>query len=368
MFSFEKAVAWQNWNEWEDVYNLLYSGNQASILQGVAKVSAWSARLPIPTAVEVTASLQQNMYQDPNVLGLSLSIIRFINGVVEPFKQMHPSNSISSIGSSLGIPDYITQIRHSATHGKLPSFDFACFAAQEALKWLQENYWLPQLTAIIRYKNDLHTSIIGYLTKNEDPFEFFQPNIIASFGVDALIDIMLNKNQNRGTLKLNFMKKVGDLIQETSKFLSYFPAAVGMKLAEKMAQGNSLASIWIEYLLNRGLAPRKSVSMILNCADPEILQKSLPDPVIEIIGKLDHEKIQWPPTSIGNLPINTENLTLLTDEFCFAEEVQEIPENSSKEDVKEETVEQPENNEAESNEQPEETQKSDGSSDEIELW
>lgn len=368
MFTYEKPVAWRNWQEWEDVYNLLYSGEKSSILQGVAKVSAWSARMQIPTAIEVTASLQKNMYEEQSVLGLSLSIIRFINGVVEPFKHIDPNSPISSIGSSLGIPDYIVTIRHTATHGRMPSFDFACMAALQALKWLEENYWMPQLSTVVRYKNELRASIIEYLTEEAEAFEFFQPNIIGSFGIEVLVEIMLNKNQNRGTLKTNFLKRVGDLIQESSKILNYFPAAVCMKLAEEMSLGNSLASIWLEYLLNRNLAPRKSIWMILNLADPNLLMKSLPDPVLKLIDKLDPSKKNWPPTSIGNMPLSSENLTLLPDDIGYAEET-EYEENPTKvlDPADEIKIDEEKHESEEQNEQEDENDK-EKSDNEIELW
>jgi hypothetical protein len=39
-------------------------------------------------------------------------------------------------------------VRHDATHGELPSFDVLKYAADEAMRWLENTYWLPQLHVV----------------------------------------------------------------------------------------------------------------------------------------------------------------------------------------------------------------------------
>ena len=385
MYSCRKEVSWKNWNEWRDVYTLLYSNDERSIMQGIAKVSAWQSKRPIPTAIEVTASIQRHLYFEKDASGLSLAIIRFVNGVVEPFKKMNQSSSISSIGSKLNLPDYIVTIRHSATHGRLPTFQFVSLAALQALQWLQENYWEPQNKILIQLNTDLKNDYISYLTdtSQKDPLEFYPQDVILSFGINVLVyDIMLNSNLTRDNIQLSFIERIGDLIQEYSKELQHFPAAVGTKLAEEMCKGNSLTTIWLEYLLKRKLAPAKSIAMIVKWADQNILKKSLPDPVLSLLPDISKSpscsnlagspfqgQTRWPPTSIGSMPIDNpySTLTLLETEVGYCEEFSEQCENQD--DSANDTNETPkEENNKEEEDSHEAKKKEDESSDDIELW
>ena len=382
MFSPTKTVAWKNWDEWRDVHSLLYSNDTASIMQGVAKVTAWSVKFPIPTAIEVTASLQKNLHEDRNVLGLSLSIIRFINGVVEPFKSIDPSNTISSISSQHGIPDYIVTIRHSATHGRLPTFEFAKLAALQALQWLEENYWEPQNQQLFLTESDFMKAYVDYLTKDIYPFEFMQKNMISSFGVDVLVHkIMLNSNQTRDTLSLAFKKKVADLIQVQGTTMKHFPAAISMKLTEEMCKGNGLASIWLEYLIERNLAPLKSIAMITKWAKPDQLAKSIPTIVLKKLPDISRsascsnlsgpfqDQVKWPPTSIGNMPIEYNRpLTILPTDFEYAEDIEKDAPKESEIKPKEVIEISDEKEEEEDASVEEVAKKEDESDSDIEIW
>ena len=377
MFSTRKFVPWRNWNEWRDLYTLLYSENKDSVIQGTAKVSALASKGPIPTAIEVTASIQKNLFVEKSAMGLSLSIIRFINGVVEPFKNINQNSPISTIGSQLGIPEYIVAIRHSATHGKLPSFEFATLAALQALQWLKENYWIPQLNQLFQIENDFKNAYIDYIIKDEEPFEFMQQDLILSFGIDVLVhQIMLNSNQSRETIGIPLMQKVAKLIEEKSRIMINFPSAVGVKLAEEMCKGNGLASIWLEFLIKKGLAPSKSIAMLVKLADQKLLKKSLPDPVLQLLPDISRSSSctnlaalssgipRWPPTSIGNLPICDDSvLTILPSEFEYAEDIEEDENNDAKTVLEENKIEEEE-------EKIDENKKEEDSSDSdaIEIW
>ena len=392
MYSCRKEVSWKNWNEWRDVYNLLYSNDERSIMQGISKVSAWQSKRPIPTAIEVTASIQRHLHFEKDAAGLSLSIIRFVNGVVEPFKKLNQSSSISSIGSKLNIPDYIVTIRHSATHGRLPTFEFVSLAALQALQWLQENYWEPQNKILIQINTDMKNDYISYLTNDseKDPLEFYQHDLILSFGINVLVyDIMLNPNLTRDNIQLSFMERIGDLIQEYSKEIQHFPAAIGTKLAEEMCKGNNITTIWLEYLLKRKLAPAKSIAMIVKWADQNLLKKSLPDPVLNLLpdiskspscsnlaGSQFQGQARWPPTSIGSLPIDNpySTLTLLENEVGYCDDsLQDNEETTNKDETslplqstdgeinKEEVS-------TEGNTEEQKKEEKESSDDDIELW
>lgn len=75
---------WMSREEWEAVYNWLYSSKVELMRKGVGRVAAWKARSHIPVAVEMTADLIEckliekegkNMFQSLK-LTLSMAITR----------------------------------------------------------------------------------------------------------------------------------------------------------------------------------------------------------------------------------------------------------------------------------------------------
>lgn len=53
----DRAHQWLCGEEWEAVYNWLYSGDPGLVEQGVGRVGAWMARGVVPMMVELTADL-----------------------------------------------------------------------------------------------------------------------------------------------------------------------------------------------------------------------------------------------------------------------------------------------------------------------
>ncbi len=43
----------------------------------------------------------------------------------------------------MGLPRYFVDVRHAATHDRMPSLPVLRKAASHSLKWLRENYWDP---------------------------------------------------------------------------------------------------------------------------------------------------------------------------------------------------------------------------------
>lgn len=74
----------------------------------------------------------------------SLCIIRTVNGLVDPSQKGFFAESIYNIASRIGLPGWIVEIRHDATHDRLPSLSLLRSGARELLSWLYNNYWVPQ--------------------------------------------------------------------------------------------------------------------------------------------------------------------------------------------------------------------------------
>lgn len=362
MFKSSKPVPWRNWDEWKDTYRMLYSNNIKEIQWGCNRVFAWGAKQLLPVAIEVTASLLKRLHspeRDPE--SLSMAIIRFINGVVEPFKNTNLSVPISTIGASYGVPEFVITIRHSATHGKMPTFEFAALGAKSALEWLHRNYWEAQLNEINSIEQELDDQLMAFILTGSRNFEGNYPMIIMSFGIDRLVKLVLNKNQKKRSSEA-FQQKILELLltlNQKKDFRTFISSFI-LRLAEETAKGDQIASSWLSFFhqkLKPSQFPFQRVSLILQWANPSLLGAALPlDLISSSLESINSENADncsmtfddmhltlepptiWPPTSIGNLPTSSSCLTIADDEYSFVEPgdddddvYEEIPQNISKE-------------------------------------
>jgi ribosomal biogenesis protein LAS1 len=326
MFQSTKAVAWRDWDEWWATYRMLYSDNVKEILCGCARVSAWSAKQPLPIAVEITASLQRELHGDQNVLAISLAVIRFINGVVEPFKNLNLSVPISTIGASYGVPDFIVDIRHSATHGRMPTFELASLGAQKALIWLKSNYWEAQIAELETLETSFREDLLEYFLHSRDPFTNVQSDLFCSFGVSALVKLVLNPNQSRTTISTAFQERVCEFLGQMRRKYSYFCPAFIMEIAVEVGKGNQIASVWLDFFVEKRIVPLLEVASLLRWADPIKIGAVIPERILSEVGELQSVPPEWPPISIGSLPIESQSLTMIEEEFEFVEPIDEIDE------------------------------------------
>lgn len=111
---------------------------------------------PLPHALESLLSIlvairQESTYDAGTSSSLSLrqsyatSIIRLVNGLVDPLQLGTYARSISSIAAQIGLPAWLVELRHAATHEDLPSLELLRDGAKECLSWLLHNYFLPTL-------------------------------------------------------------------------------------------------------------------------------------------------------------------------------------------------------------------------------
>ncbi|KAF8898494.1 Las1-like-domain-containing protein [Infundibulicybe gibba] len=119
-----------------------------------SSLSTWRTITHLPHALESALALLLIIYQDrSNTLTSSLilrqsyatAIIRLVNGLVDPLQIGVYARSIASIAEQLGLPSWLVELRHAATHEDLPSLELLRQAAGESMKWLLHNYFLPTL-------------------------------------------------------------------------------------------------------------------------------------------------------------------------------------------------------------------------------
>ena len=86
----------------------------------VARMSDPSCRDTLST--KTTLSLRQNY---------AMAIIRVVNGLVDPLQSGAYARSIAAIATQLGLPLWLVELRHAATHEDLPSLELLREAGRE---------------------------------------------------------------------------------------------------------------------------------------------------------------------------------------------------------------------------------------------
>lgn len=111
-------------------------------MKNFKQLSAWKAIAPMPHALESTLSLLSVLQQDKNAAEISSNhlslrhsyaavVIRLVNGLVDPLQLGAYARSIASIANQLGLPAWLVELRHAATHEDLPSLEVLREAAQQ---------------------------------------------------------------------------------------------------------------------------------------------------------------------------------------------------------------------------------------------
>lgn len=117
--------------------------------QTLAEVQVLQLRGKLPHAVECTAlfaSLRLADVPGANTFILrnayALALVRFVNGMLDPFQQGQYASALVNIAKTVGLPLSFVEIRHAATHDELPTLEALRALALDAREWLQEIYWL----------------------------------------------------------------------------------------------------------------------------------------------------------------------------------------------------------------------------------
>ncbi|RZF38190.1 hypothetical protein LSTR_LSTR005551 [Laodelphax striatellus] len=151
-----KFVQWYSTAEWKEVFRKVYSDDKQAMQEAYKKMCIWNARSPnLPAGVESTMELLQVMLCDEKcdnrsysekdlALMYSSAILRFLNHL----KSMHRTledNKVASLydmAMDYGLPDWIINLRHEASHQcSLPSIHLLRSAQVIAFDWLKANYW-----------------------------------------------------------------------------------------------------------------------------------------------------------------------------------------------------------------------------------
>ncbi|GLB36507.1 putative las1-like [Lyophyllum shimeji] len=152
-----RRVPWAAISELEQICSWIYTDENDldSKRLAINRLSAWRAITYLPHALESALSLLVVIVQDSTQAAssshlslrqsYSTAIIRLVNGLVDPLQLGAYARSIASIAHQLGLPPWLVELRHAATHEDMPSIELLREAARESMVWLLHNYFLPTI-------------------------------------------------------------------------------------------------------------------------------------------------------------------------------------------------------------------------------
>lgn len=119
--------------------------------RAIEKVKILLTRGRLPHGIEATSMLtsvllrddDNDLDMDSNVaqLAYTMALIRFVNGLLDPFQQSNYAIPMQLLAKQLNLPTFFVELRHMGTHENLPSLDILRIATKDALTWLYDNYW-----------------------------------------------------------------------------------------------------------------------------------------------------------------------------------------------------------------------------------
>ncbi|KAM5146072.1 ribosomal biogenesis protein LAS1L isoform 2-T2 [Mantella aurantiaca] len=149
-----QVVAWLSKAEWEQVLEYLYSRDSKLQRDALHRISAWKSRYgnSMPLAMLCTADLVHcklldvsgGMGEQELSLLYGLALVRFVNIITER-KQKTIAIPLRRLANELNIPEWVVNLRHSATHGKMPNLSTCRKGWDFVMEWLRREYWSRQL-------------------------------------------------------------------------------------------------------------------------------------------------------------------------------------------------------------------------------
>lgn len=135
-----RVLPWRDFNEWRAVYKGLFSNDPT---WAIHRVRLWHLRGNVAHAIECTAQLiaardSTDVFRER--LELSMIVVRAVNGLVDP-GQRKRAKPISMLAEGIGLPVWLVDVRHQATHNSLPSIEILRTACATLLDYFKRTYW-----------------------------------------------------------------------------------------------------------------------------------------------------------------------------------------------------------------------------------
>ncbi|KAK9447124.1 Las1-like-domain-containing protein [Limtongia smithiae] len=116
------------------------------------RVHAYQIRGHVPYAIEASAALISACLIDASSisalsrrLAYASALVRFVNGFLDAHQKSQYARALHLLALQVGMPTSFVELRHACTHENLPRLDVLERGARDALQWIRERYWIPEL-------------------------------------------------------------------------------------------------------------------------------------------------------------------------------------------------------------------------------
>lgn len=153
-----RRVPYRSLDDLGAVHRQIYGGLEASSSTALpppppSELALYTYHSPasVPVALGLTAALLSALSLPPSVgslakrLALASALVRLVNSLVDPLQQGLYARPVALLAAELGLPGWLVELRHAATHDDLPSVAVLVEAGREALAYLDKAYWRPTL-------------------------------------------------------------------------------------------------------------------------------------------------------------------------------------------------------------------------------
>lgn len=156
--------------------------------RAIERVKVLLTRGRLPHGIEATSILTSVLLSDSNdeqridfnviQLSYTMALIRFVNGLLDPFQQSNYAIPMQLLAKQLNLPTFFVELRHMGTHESLPSLEILRIATKDALTWLYDNYWchIETLEKIEKNESDIYSETVNFRSN-------YYEGMISNFGV-----------------------------------------------------------------------------------------------------------------------------------------------------------------------------------------
>jgi ribosomal biogenesis protein LAS1 len=145
-----------------------------ALSEAIERVAVWRTRqTQLPHIVESSAALAEILLREATTAtgcsamelrhAYACAVIRSINGLADPLQQQRSvATSIALLCRQLGLPSWLVDVRHEATHNQMPTLAVLRMAAKTLLQYFQAVYWKPIANIPVNYNEEAYTLLEEY--------------------------------------------------------------------------------------------------------------------------------------------------------------------------------------------------------------
>ncbi|GAA5912639.1 rRNA-processing protein LAS1 [Sporobolomyces salmoneus] len=324
-------TAWTTPLEFQSVYSDLFESDGDTTRQRTAlsRIAVWQSRNLCPSAVESTANLLNLILLDSSPssschsprpsssqlrLSYSMTLIRFVNSLVDPLQTAYFARSISSLATQLGLPLWFVELRHQATHEELPALPVLREGARQAIDWLYLHYWHPTISNI----NPLSSTSPSSSTSTLPPLPL-EPFLASLNSYKSLLKSLLKDASQSGRIKNELLRVYRDLERWGTENGFTQSQAAGGKVTRKSLNPNGLAGLVAQRTRERAMETVAGVLVddlgwlvpLAKKKRPSTRSPALPKPLIDLYSSL----LEFLDETLFSLPASSSSSEDDSDSF-----------------------------------------------------